>query len=45
VGLVRNPSWQAAVIAIGGAAGYGAIGLTVFHIGLRRYRRGASPGG
>jgi ABC-2 type transport system permease protein len=40
VGLVRDPSWQAAAIAIGGAAGYAALALAVFHLGLRRYRRG-----
>jgi ABC-2 type transport system permease protein len=40
VGLVRHPSLAAAALAIGGAALYGAIGLTVFHLGLRRYRRG-----
>jgi len=45
VGLVRNPSLEAAAIAIGGAAGYAALALAVFHLGLRRYRRGASPGG
>ena len=44
VGLVRNPSWHAAALAIGGAAGYAALALVVFHLGLRRYRRGASPG-
>ena len=44
VGLVRNPSLEAAAIAIGGAAGYAALALAVFHLGLRRYRRGASPG-
>jgi len=44
VGLVRNPSWPAAAFAIGGAAAYGALALAVFHLGLRRYRRGATPG-
>ena len=44
VGLVRNPSWQAAALAVGGAAIYAALALTVFHLGLRRYRRGATPG-
>ena len=44
VGLVRNPSWPAAAFAIAGAAGYGALALMVFHLGLRRYRRGATPG-
>jgi ABC-2 type transport system permease protein len=44
VGLVRNPSPQAAALAVGGAAAYAALALAVFHLGLRRYRRGASPG-
>jgi len=44
VGLVRNPSWQAAALAVGGAAAYAALALAMFHLGLRRYRRGASPG-
>jgi len=44
VGLVRNPSWQAAALAVGGAAAYAVLALTVFHLGLRRYRRGATPG-
>ena len=45
VGLVRDPSWRAATLAVGGAAAYAALALTLFHLGLRRYRRGASPGG
>jgi ABC-2 type transport system permease protein len=44
VGLVRNPSWPAAAFAVAGAAAYGALALAVFHLGLRRYRRGATPG-
>ena len=44
VGLVRNPSWPAAAFAIAGAATYGALALAVFHLGLRRYRRGSTPG-
>jgi ABC-2 type transport system permease protein len=44
VGLVRNPSWSALAFAVGGAAVYAALALTVFHLGLRRYRRGATPG-
>jgi ABC-2 type transport system permease protein len=45
VELVRHPSWHAAAIAPGGAAGLGALALAVFHLGLRRYRTGAAPGG
>jgi ABC-2 type transport system permease protein len=44
VGLVRSPSWPALALAVGGAAAYAALSLTVFHLGLRRYRRGAAPG-
>jgi len=44
VELVRSPSWQAAAIAVGGATAYAALALAVFHLGLARYRRGASPG-
>jgi ABC-2 type transport system permease protein len=44
VGLVREPSWGAAGLALGGAAVYAAIAAGVFHLGLARYRRGASPG-
>jgi ABC-2 type transport system permease protein len=44
VGLVRNPSSQAAALAVGGAAAYAVLALAVFHLGLRRYRRGSTPG-
>ncbi len=44
VGLVRNPSWPALGLAVGGAAAYAVLALTVFHLGLQRYRRGATPG-
>lgn len=44
VGLVRDPSWPAAGLAIGGAAAYGALALGLFHLGLKRYRQGATPG-
>jgi ABC-2 type transport system permease protein len=44
VGLVRNPSWPALALAVGGASAYAALALTVFHLGLQRYRRGATPG-
>ncbi|HEY2707432.1 MAG TPA: ABC-2 family transporter protein [Caulobacteraceae bacterium] len=40
VGLVRAPSLEAAAFAIGGAAAYASVALSVFHLGLRRYRRG-----
>jgi ABC-2 type transport system permease protein len=44
VELVRQPSWGAAGLALGGAAVYAALAAVVFHLGLARYRRGASPG-
>jgi ABC-2 type transport system permease protein len=44
VELVRAPSLKAAAIAVGGAAAYAVLALTIFHLGLRRYRRGAAPG-
>jgi ABC-2 type transport system permease protein len=44
VGLVRDPSWPALALAVGGAAAYAALALAAFHLGLRRYRRGATPG-
>ena len=44
VTLVREPSLQAAAVAIGGAALYAALALVVFHAGLARYREGSSPG-
>jgi ABC-2 type transport system permease protein len=43
VSLVRDPSPAAAAFAIGGAAAYAALALGVFHLGLKRYRRGAAP--
>lgn len=43
VALVRDPTPAAAALAVGGAAAYAALALGVFHLGLRHYRRGASP--
>jgi ABC-2 type transport system permease protein len=40
VTLVREPSLRTAAVAVGGAALYGAMAIVVFHLGLRRYRRG-----
>jgi ABC-2 type transport system permease protein len=44
VGLVRAPSPTAALTAVGGATLYAALALGLFHLGLRRYRKGAAPG-
>jgi ABC-2 type transport system permease protein len=43
VQLVRHPSPQLLASVVGAAAVYAAIAGAVFHLGLRRYRRGASP--
>jgi ABC-2 type transport system permease protein len=45
VELVREPSWQAAAIAVGGAVAYGAVALGVWRMGLGRYRTGHSVAG
>jgi ABC-2 type transport system permease protein len=44
VTLVREPSWQAAAIAVGGALGLAVVAALLFSLGLSRYRRGAAPG-
>lgn len=43
VELIRHPSWQGAGVVVAGAAAYAALALGVFHLGLRRYRRGDTP--
>jgi len=43
VRLLRHPSLATLATVIGAAAVYAAIAIGVFHIGLRRYRRGATP--
>lgn len=43
VRLLRHPSWTTLAIVVGAAAVYAAIAVGAFHVGLRRYRRGAAP--
>lgn len=43
VELIRHPSWQGAGAVVAGAGVYAALALGVFHLGLRRYRRGDTP--
>lgn len=40
VQLVRSPSWQTLLLAVGGAALYAAFSLWLFERGLRRYSSG-----
>ncbi len=42
VALLRHPSLERALILAAAAAGYTALALTVFHLGLRRYRQGGT---
>lgn len=43
VRLMRNPGWETAGVVAASAAAYALIAASVFAVGLRRYRRGASP--
>jgi ABC-2 type transport system permease protein len=43
VRLLRHPSFETLAVVVGAAAVYVAIAVGAFHIGLRRYRRGATP--
>jgi ABC-2 type transport system permease protein len=43
VDLIRTPSLAHLGIAVAAAAGYAAVALFVFHLGLRRYQRGGTP--
>lgn len=43
VRLLRHPSPATLGIALGAAIAYAAIAAGIFQLGLRRYRRGASP--
>jgi len=43
VRMVREPSLEAAALVLAGAVGYAALAMRLFHLGLARYRRGASP--
>jgi len=43
VRLLRHPSLGTLAVVIAAAMIYGAIAAGVFHLGLKRYRRGATP--
>ena len=45
VALLRRPSLETLGIEIFAALGYGAVAAGLFHLGLRRYRRGEVAGG
>jgi ABC-2 type transport system permease protein len=42
VELLREPTLAHLAIAVAAAAGYAAVALLVFHLGLRRYQRGGT---
>ncbi|MFZ3007536.1 MAG: ABC-2 family transporter protein [Phenylobacterium sp.] len=43
MGMVRNPGLQTLAVVLFGAVVYAAIAVVLFHLGVARYRRGASP--
>jgi ABC-2 type transport system permease protein len=43
VELIREPTLVHLAIAAAAAAGYAAVAMFVFHLGLRRYQRGGTP--
>ncbi|MDO8802435.1 ABC-2 family transporter protein [Phenylobacterium sp.] len=43
MGMVRHPSGQTLAVVVFGAVVYAAIAVVLFHLGVARYRRGASP--
>jgi ABC-2 type transport system permease protein len=43
VSLVRHPNGGTLLVVAGSALGYAAIASAIFHLGLRRYRRGSTP--
>jgi ABC-2 type transport system permease protein len=43
VELLREPTLAHLGIAVAAAAGYAAVALFVFHLGLKRYQRGGTP--
>jgi ABC-2 type transport system permease protein len=42
VRLIRSPGWETAAVVIVAAAIYPSLAAGLFHLGLRRYRRGAA---
>jgi ABC-2 type transport system permease protein len=45
VRLIRAPGWETAGVVALSAAAYAGLAVGLFQLGLRRYRRGASPAG
>lgn len=45
VRLLREPSWQTLAVVVASSLAYAAIAAATFTLGLRRYRRGATPVG
>ena len=43
MGMVRDPGLQTLALVVFGAVVYAAIAVGLFHLGVARYRRGASP--
>ena len=43
MGMVRHPGAQTLAVVVFGAVVYGALAVALFHLGVARYRRGASP--
>ncbi len=43
MGMVRHPGAQTLAVVVFGAGLYAAIAVALFHLGVARYRRGASP--
>lgn len=42
VEMLREPSLRSVAVVLGAACGYAGLAAGLFHLGLRRYRRGAS---
>ncbi len=45
VRMLREPSLGTVAVVVAAGLGYAAVAAGLFHLGLARYRRGASPGG
>lgn len=42
VEMLREPSLRSVAVVLSAACGYAGLAAGLFHLGLRRYRRGAS---
>lgn len=45
VAMLREPSLERLAVVVAASLGYAALAAGLFHLGLRRYRRGVSSGG